>query len=183
MASALPALPRTPTRPAGPRPRPGSPSQPAMAIVPSNAPYIEFGSSPSIVGLPNISRGTLSRGTVLHKGFYDLLSILPNTASQLRAWTDTRNNNDDEMNMAGPRYDQIPPPSSETKPLPTPVRQTGPPRGLIDKMSAILPPLEPQTTRLAASISAYFASPPSPTSPIKPRRVSKDMISSPTGFM
>lgn len=182
MASPSFAPPRTLSRPAGPRPRPGSPPLPSFAVVPSNAAFAEFG-SPGEPGQSSILRGTLSRGTVLHKGFYDLLSMLPNTASQLRGWAKTEGVIDTETDVAGPRYEDIPsPPPAPSKPLPS----IGPPptasRTLLDKMSAMLPPIEPQTTRLAASISAYFVSPPSPTSPITPRRVSKDMISSPTGF-
>lgn len=183
MGYTAPAPPRATTRPAGPRPRPGSPSQPPIAIVPSNAPYAEFGSAVNDMSQSGINRGTLSRGTVLHKGFYDLLSIIPNTASQLRVWGAGNETDDGDTRIGGPRYDEIPPVSAETRPVPVPTRPSGIPRGLLDKMSAILPPLEPQTTRFAASVSAYFASPPSPTSPIKPRRVSKDMISSPTRFV
>lgn len=168
---------RITARPAGPRPRPNSPPRAPVALVQDAPTYAGFGrldeENPSDTG-----RGTLPRGTVLHKGFYDLLSILPNTASQLRAWKGPR---DEDNIIAGPRYDEIPAP--ETPPKPSPPQQAEPPRGLLGRVSAILPPLEPQTTRLAASISAYFASPPSPTAPTNPRRVSKDMISSPTGFM
>jgi protein-serine/threonine kinase len=173
---------RTTARPVGPRPRPDSPPAAPVAFAQSKATHAEFGRSVDEAGPSGTSRGTLPRGTVLHKGFYDLLSILPNTASQLRAWKVPGNNDDEDHIIAGPRYDEIPPPPETPPKAPSP-QQAGPPRGLFDRVSAILPPLEPQTTRLAASISAYFASPPSPTAPTRPRRISKDMISSPTGFM
>ena len=180
MASPPSSPTRITTKPAGPRPRPSSPPQHApVTFVHGNAPYTGLGRSIDEAGPSDTSRGTLPRSTVLHKGFYDLLSILPNTASQLRSWKAP--DNDEDNIIAGPRYDEII--SPETPPKPPPPRQAGPPRGLFDRVSAILPPLEPQTTRLAASISAYFVSPPSPTAPTKPRRISKDMISPPTGFM
>lgn len=203
MPYAQPAPQRTSPRPVGPRPPPTSPPRSPVALAPAGrADYTGYGLV-SDVGInasrpSQISRGTMSRGTVLHKGFYDLLSILPNTASQLRGWSnpaasptgnETNYRNGEHGDIAGPRYDEIPPPafpppiappksSAPQSPLPTP------PRGLMDRVSAFLPPLEPQTTRFTASISAYFASaaPPIPP-PKKSRRVSKDMISSPTGFM
>lgn len=181
--AAPPASPvRTTARPVGPRPRPDSPPAAPFAFAQGNAPHPGFRRSVDDAGPSDTGRGTLPRGTVLHKGFYDLLSILPNTASQLRAWNAPSNNDEEDNIIAGPRYDEIPPPPENLSNTPS-SRQAGPPRGLFDRVSAILPPLEPQTTRLAASISAYFASPPSPNTLSKPRRISKDMISSPTGFM
>jgi protein-serine/threonine kinase len=48
---------------------------------------------------------TLRGGTLLHKGFYDLLSLIPSTPSPSRLFWRAQN---DEP-VAGPRYEEIPP--------------------------------------------------------------------------
>ena len=49
---------------------------------------------------------TLRGGTLLHKGFYDLLSLIPSTPSPSRLfWRGAQN----EEPVAGPRYEEIPP--------------------------------------------------------------------------
>nr|GAT45446.1 kinase-like protein [Mycena chlorophos] len=83
-------------------------------------------------------RGT---GTMLHKGFYDLLSMIP-TPSPSRFWTTPP----EEPGLAGPRYETIRPGAP-----PVQIRQLPPPS----------------------------SSPP----PRKGRRISKDMVSQPTGFV
>lgn len=93
---------------------------------------------------------TLRGGTLLHKGFYDLLSLIPSTPSPSRLfWGGGQN---DEP-VAGPRYEDIPPddapPVKDVSPLP----QSPPP-----------------------------SSPP-PVKNLKTRRISKDMVSKPTGFV
>ena len=85
-------------------------------------------------------------GTLLHRGFYDLLALIPSTPSPSRLFWG--NGQRDEL-VAGPKYDGAVPPQL-TKPGNTP--STSPP------------------------ISQ-------PTSPKKGRRISKDMVSKPIGFV
>lgn len=87
---------------------------------------------------------TLRGGTMLHKGFYDLLALIPSTPSPSRFFWPARTPQDSEP-IAGPRYEEIPstPPNS--------------------------PPVQ---------------APSSPPQPLrKGRRISKDMVSKPTGFV
>lgn len=70
------------------------------------------------------------RGTVLHKGFYDLLAVIP-TPSPSAFWR-TKQPESNQL-VAGPRYEQL-----------------------------------PQDTQ---------------SPPRKPRKISKDMVSKPTGFV
>ena len=87
---------------------------------------------------------TLRGGTVLHKGFYDLLALIPSTPSPSRFLWPARTPQDPEP-VAGPRYEEIP---------------SSPPRS---------PPVQ---------------APSSPQPPLrKARRISKDMVSNPTGFV
>jgi protein-serine/threonine kinase len=87
----------------------------------------------------------LAGGTVLHKGFYDLLSMIPTPASASRFWASLTPDP-----LAGPRYeDQV------VKPGPGP--GTAPAE----------PPKQVQTY------------PGRPTG----RRITKDMVSHPTGFV
>ncbi|KAF7315450.1 Kinase-like protein [Mycena indigotica] len=86
-------------------------------------------------------RGT---GTLIHKGFYDLLSILPTPSPSRLIWGSPPA---DDPVLAGPRYETIKPG---------------------------IPPV--QTTRQLP--------PPSTSPPVrKTRRISKDMVSRPTGFV
>lgn len=193
-ADARQEIPRTVRKPAGPRaPRSVSPpnfrpveeaqSQLPLAFVQSSAtPYESVRVPPA--GPSGTLRGTLSRGTVIHRGFYDLLDMIPNTASSLRTWNQPGDNT-----IAGPRYEHItssepvnqPPKPREPLPPPSSTRS----RGIFETISTFLP--DPQSNTLTSSFTAYFSppnpSPAQPTSPKKVRRVSKDMISSPTGFM
>lgn len=87
---------------------------------------------------------TLRGGTILHKGFYDLLALIPATPSPSRFLWPARASPDQEP-VAGPRYEEIP--------------------------SANIPqPASPQPS-------------PGPISPKRGRRISKDMVSKPTGFV
>ena len=91
---------------------------------------------------------TLRGGTLLHKGFYDLLALIPSTPSPSRLfWPRSQNAPGDEL-ISGPRYEEIPTP---------------------DAQRAVSPPASP-------------VSPPAPRN-LKTRRISKDMVSKPTGFM
>lgn len=91
-------------------------------------------------------------GTLLHKGFYDLLSMIPTTPSRM-FWRE------EEEPIAGPRYEEI----ASKEPLNSrkPVESPPPP---------------------AATVS----SPTTPTSPqrnLRGRKISKDMVSKPVGFV
>ena len=90
---------------------------------------------------------TLRGGTLLHKGFYAFLALIPSTPSPSRLFW--RAAAPEQEPIAGPRYEQIP---SPTQPVSPPTSS---------------PPLSP------------------PTSPrnLKTRRISKDMVSKPTGFV
>ncbi|KAF8514253.1 kinase-like domain-containing protein [Hysterangium stoloniferum] len=82
----------------------------------------------------------LPRGTLLHKGFYDLLTAIP-SASPSRLWRPAATQQQPDPLLAGPRYDQLPQPSNP----PVTVARAPPQR--------------------------------------KNRRISKDMVSKPTGFV
>lgn len=87
---------------------------------------------------------TLPGGTLLHKGFYDLLALIPSTPSPSRLFWGASQRNDA---VAGPRYENL---------------GDSPPH-----------------TRADLHVSTPAATP----SPKKGRRISKDMVSKPTGFM
>ena len=85
---------------------------------------------------------TLRGGTLLHKGFYDLLAMIPTPSPSRLFWGVPR----PQPEIAGPRYDDIP------------AQQT------IRTTTQLPPPVAAVTPR-------------------KGRRISKDMVSSPTGFV
>jgi protein-serine/threonine kinase len=97
---------------------------------------------------PSCRRGT-GGGTLLHKGFYDLLALIPTPSPSRILWGTGADPPPDAI--AGPRYEDFP--ESNNAP------------------------------------SVNFAPPvvslpsPSPVSSKKARRISKDMVSKPTGFM
>ncbi|KAJ7647102.1 kinase-like domain-containing protein [Roridomyces roridus] len=133
-----------PTPPTGPR---GSPFESYRGgqldyrpdgYPPSFAPYA-YPQTPQ-------SPTTLPGGTLLHKGFYDLLSMIPTPSPSRLMWGPPP---EEEPGLAGPRYEHI-------RPAAPPAR--GPPAG-----------------------HAY--PPSSPPVPRKTRRISKDMVSRPTGFV
>ena len=93
-------------------------------------------------------RTALTGGTLLHKGFYDLLALLPSTPSPSRLFW--RGGQDAEPVVAGPRYEDI---------LPDDIPSRGIP---------------------AVSVASNPVS--SPRN-LKARRISKDMVSKPMGFM
>ena len=104
-------------------------------------PNLPFGASP---GAPLGDHPTTLRGgTILHKGFYDLLALIPSTPSPSRFFWPARTPQDPEP-VAGPRYEEIPSPP------------TSPP---VQAPSSPHPPLR------------------------KGRRISKEMVSNPTGFV
>jgi protein-serine/threonine kinase len=94
---------------------------------------------------------TLPGGTLLHKGFFDLLAMIPTPSpSRLLGWGPPPTQEPEPL-LAGPRYE-------ETTPGPRPVISNKP----------------------APPPSSAF---PLPTPAKKGRRISKDMVSKPTGFM
>jgi protein-serine/threonine kinase len=87
---------------------------------------------------------SLRGGTLLHKGFYDLLAMIPTPSPSRFFWA--ASSPTAEPVLAGPRYEDI---SQINDPPPV-----GPP-----------------------------PAPPAPSPLRKPRRISKDMVSHPTGFV
>ncbi|KAF9051116.1 kinase-like protein [Hymenopellis radicata] len=135
-----------PTPPAPPMGHPYSQytlSRP-LDMYPLSNPYYPYHPSPNVYREPTT---TLPGGTLLHKGFYDLLAMIPTPSSPsrlLQQWAASSPSPDDTV-VAGPRYEQIGAgPSPINRDLPSP-----------------------------------------PTSPTgrKGRRISKDMVSKPTGFV
>lgn len=119
-------------------------SRPSDMYSPTN-PYYPYYPSPDVYSQPTT---TLPGGTLLHKGFYDLLSMIPTPASPsrlLQQWTGTTQSPDHDTVVAGPRYEQI-------AAGPSPIN-----------VAAQSPPLSPVGR--------------------KGRRISKDMVSKPTGFV
>jgi hypothetical protein len=91
---------------------------------------------------------TLRGGTLLHKGFYDLLALIPTPSPSRILWGAGA---DPPDVVAGPRYEDLP----ESNNAPS---------------VNFAPP-------------AVSLPPPGPVSSNKARRISKDMVSKPTGFM
>lgn len=86
-------------------------------------------------------------GTILHKGFYDLLALsAPVVQSVSRFWNVTAAKTESSL-VAGPQYER----------------------------------LEPATPPRLTNVPASSA-PTSPVTPVKKRRISKDMVSTPRGF-
>ncbi|KAJ8509059.1 hypothetical protein ONZ45_g8729 [Pleurotus djamor] len=130
-------------------PRAGYPSaNPYFAPYPG--PYSPF-SSNAIPDLHDEPTSSVPVGTMLHKGFYDLLAMIPTPSPSRLIWGPPASA--PEPVVAGPRYEHIPP---------------GPP-----------PELRPSAP---APVSSH-AAPPPPNGLRKGRRISKDMVSHPTGFV
>ncbi|KAH8107922.1 kinase-like protein [Cristinia sonorae] len=100
---------------------------------------------PAAYDIGDLPPRTLRGGTLLHKGFYDLLALIPSTPSPSRFFW---GNPEEPEPLAGPRYEDIRP----------------------GTQNATLPQAQ---------------SPPTSNSPrnLKSRRVSKDMVSKPMGFV
>lgn len=105
-------------------------------------PYRPFGAVPTAPfrDHPTTVRG----GTILHKGFYDLLALIPSTPSPSRFFWPARPPQDPEP-VSGPRYEDIPSSPPRSPPVQAPSSPQPPPR--------------------------------------KGRRISKEMVSNPTGFV
>ena len=93
--------------------------------------------------------GTLRGGTLLHKGFYDLLALIPTPSPSRFLWGGSADPAPEAV--AGPRYEDL----------------SGPNNSLLGNVS---PPI-------ANSPSS------GPVSPKKGKRISKDMVSKPMGFV
>ncbi|KII92905.1 hypothetical protein PLICRDRAFT_37711 [Plicaturopsis crispa FD-325 SS-3] len=91
---------------------------------------------------------TIPAGTLLHKGFYDLLAMIPTPSPSRFLWGGGEPQQAEPEVVAGPRYEDL-------KPGPAP---------------KLLP------------AAAGRSPPPSPAQGKKGRRISKDMVSKPTGF-
>lgn len=89
---------------------------------------------------------TLRGGTLLHKGFYDLLAMIPTPSPSRLLWGSPAVV--PEPIIAGPRYEEIAP---------------------------------AQTVRGKPLLGSPLSAPPIPAK--KARRISKDMVSKPTGFV
>jgi protein-serine/threonine kinase len=107
-----------------------------------SSPYPIFAPRPNAYDPYSEPPTTLPGGTLLHKGFYDLLAMIPTPSPSRLFWSSPPS----DTVIAGPRYEDLTPGS----PVRTPNR---------------------------APVSS------SPTSPRKGRRISKDMVSKPTGFV
>ncbi|KAI0000573.1 kinase-like protein [Russula vinacea] len=92
---------------------------------------------------------TLRGGTLLHKGFYDLLALIPTPSPSRFLWGESADPSPDAV--AGPRYEDLPESNNATS-------------------VKFAPP--------AVSLPS-----PGPVSSKKARRISKDMVSKPTGFV
>jgi hypothetical protein len=135
-----------PTPPTGPRASPYDSYRGQADIRPDgypfSGPYFAPYSYPQAPQLPT----TLPGGTLLHKGFYDLLSMIPTPSPSRLIWGAPAA---EEPGLAGPRYEEI--------------RSGAPP---------------------ASGPAARQVSPLSSPPPVrKARRISKDMVSRPTGFV
>ncbi|KAG9220736.1 hypothetical protein CCMSSC00406_0003835 [Pleurotus cornucopiae] len=112
----------------------------------SQVPYSPF----SDHGAPDLREEPTSSvpvGTMLHKGFYDLLAMIQTPSPSRLLWGPPAPPS--EPIVAGPRYEQIP--------------------------AGIPPEIKPVAPAISANVS--------PTGLRKGRRISKDMVSHPTGFI
>lgn len=146
-------------------------SSPAITMPSSRPPYSQSSRLPyptSNVAPAMASPITVNshrNSTLVHRGFYDLLSLVPGTAG-VGVGTRRGNVNNiwpyDEL-VAGQRYEDIP----IGRPAPAP-----PPGGTYARATgnAASPPTLPTRAQ-------------EPTSPKGKRRISKDMVSRPMGFV
>lgn len=136
------ALRRPPPNPPGPptaAPHRANHAPPALDPFSMNNPYFAPYQYPAYAPQPEIrdepATSTVPVGTFLHKGFYDLLAMIPTPSPSRLLWGAPPRSPEPEV--AGPRYEDIKPPKG-------------------------------------GAIKA---------SPKKGRRISKDMVSKPTGFV
>jgi protein-serine/threonine kinase len=149
---------------------------------PSRIPYPSFLSpnlAPAMASPVSVS--SQRNSTLVHRGFYDLLSLVPGTPGvgvgsrngASRFWNDP--GAADRDLVAGRRYEDLPPtPATPTRPNPPPVSPT-------------------RSYGLDWAYNYYAGSPPT-SPPVSPprrveespkgkRRISKDMVSRPMGFV
>ncbi|TRM69454.1 kinase-like domain-containing protein [Schizophyllum amplum] len=108
-------------------------------------------------GGSNAFKTTLAGGTLLHKGFYDLLAMIPTPSpSRFLLGATAASPPPPDAVVAGPRYETI---------------------------RAGRPPLPPPAPAPRSPQYPAYSPPPSPATPRKGRRISKDMVSRPTGFV
>jgi len=134
-------------RPSRPLPTPPGPVNPLDHIYSPAYQYRTPG--PSFPVDEEQPAATLRGGTLLHKGFYDLLALIPTPSPSRILWGAGADPPPDVV--AGPRYEDLP--------------------GSNNAPSVKFPPP-------AVSLPS-----PGPVSSKKARRISKDMVSNPTGFM
>ncbi|KAI0268802.1 kinase-like protein [Gloeopeniophorella convolvens] len=113
-------------------------------------PYPPYGLPAPNLSVDEPPHATLRGGTLLHKGFYDLLALIPTPSPSRFIWGASADPPPDAV--AGPRYEDLP------------------------KTNAAL-------RGHAAPTPVDAPSPSSPVSPRKGRRISKDMVSRPMGFV
>jgi protein-serine/threonine kinase len=109
----------------------------------------EYPPGPSLLVDEERPAATLRGGTLLHKGFYDLLALIPTPSPSRILWGAGADPPPDVV--AGPRYEDLPESNN------APSVKFAPPA--VDLPS------------------------PGPVSSKKARRISKDMVSKPTGFV
>lgn len=147
MASRRP-LPMPPGQPMGPHYNQYTLSRPSDMYTGTNPYYQPYSYNGDYDEQPNT---TLPAGTLLHKGFYDLLAMIPTPSPSRMFWGPPEPPKADPV-IAGPRYEDL---------------SAGPPPTVVQGRNA-----------------PYPSSPPlSPVSGKKGRRISKDMVSKPTGFV
>lgn len=111
-----------------------------------------FAPSPPTMPGYEAPSATLRGGTLLHKGFYDLLALIPSipsTPSPSRLFWPAAQSPENEL-ISGPRYEEIP---DNDMPAQKPIAQ----------------PTSPTASSAPRNL--------------KTRRISKDMVSRPTGFV
>ena len=144
------------TRPSRPLPVPPGPVNPLGGpyhnIYSLSNPYHNPLPRPPYTAVPVDDQppaATLRGGTLLHKGFYDLLTLIPTPSPSRFLWGANADPTPDAV--AGPRYEDLP----DSNPVP-PIKST------------------PPSVSLPSS---------GPVLPKKGRRISKDMVSKPMGFV
>ena len=144
------------TRPSRPLPVPPGPVNPLGSpyhnIYSLSNPYLNPLPRPPYTAVPVDDQppaATLRGGTLLHKGFYDLLTLIPTPSPSRFLWGANADPTPDAV--AGPRYEDLP----DSNPVP-PIKST------------------PPSVSLPSS---------GPVLPKKGRRISKDMVSKPMGFV
>ncbi|KAH8119243.1 kinase-like protein [Phellopilus nigrolimitatus] len=95
----------------------------------SSAPYPQYASRPQPVREEVTS--SFPGGTILHKGFYDLLALIPSTTTASRLFWGAPKDEPKDEPVAGPRYESIAPksPALHGAPVKTPSPNASPRKG------------------------------------------------------